>query len=132
MLVLELSLLLLYYASTTIPPHLQLSSRNERTMPHGSFERLKTSENNFNRSGFSQVFSIQVSSNSKGFRFRSLPALHIQNLSNRCRHEYKLQFHEFIKFYFWRVFDIWHVCHSSKAGQPAKASSTKALVFNIN
>ena len=32
-------------------------------------------------------FSMEVSANSHNFRFR-LPALHIQNLSNRCRHTY--------------------------------------------
>jgi hypothetical protein len=32
-------------------------------------------------------FSMEVSANSHNFRFR-LPALHIQNLSNRCRHKY--------------------------------------------
>jgi hypothetical protein len=30
-------------------------------------------------------FSMEVSADSLNFRFR-LPALHIQNLSNRCRH----------------------------------------------
>ena len=37
--------------------------------------------------GYFPRFSLQVSSKSHNFRFR-LPALHIQNLSNHCRHKY--------------------------------------------
>ena len=36
-------------------------------------------------------FSMEVFENSHNFRFR-LPVLHIQNLSNRCRHKYDSSF----------------------------------------
>ena len=44
-------------------------------------------KNKFNQSDFTS-FSIQVSAYSHNFHFRSLSALHFQNLSNRCRHKY--------------------------------------------
>ena len=43
-------------------------------------------KNKFNQGDFTR-FSIQVFENFHNFRFR-LPVLHIQNLSNRCRHNY--------------------------------------------
>ena len=49
--------------------------------------RLKPAENKFTQSGLTS-FSMQVSANSNSFRFRLCQALHIQNLSNRCRYKY--------------------------------------------
>ena len=61
----------------------------------------------------SRVF--QVSANSKNFRFRLLHELHIQNLSNHCRHKYDPSFHEFFESHFWRGFAIWPICAHSCA-----------------
>jgi hypothetical protein len=46
--------------------------------------------------------SLEVSANSHNFRFR-LPALHIQNLSNRCRHNYDQSISQNFESRFWRV-----------------------------
>ena len=54
---------------------------------HSSPKRLKPAENKFTQSYFTS-FSIQVSANSHNFRFRSLRVLHIQKISNCCRHKY--------------------------------------------
>jgi hypothetical protein len=54
---------------------------------HGGSKKLKPAENKFTQSDFTN-YSMQVTANSHNFRFRSLCALHIQNLSNRCRHVY--------------------------------------------
>ena len=53
---------------------------------HSGSKLLKLAENKFTQCDFTS-FSMQVSANSHNFRFR-LPAFHIQNLSNRCRHKY--------------------------------------------
>ena len=58
----------------------------------------------------SQVFPFKFLQIQKGSVSDHCLHYIIQNLSNRCRHKYDLQFHEFIKFYFWRVFYIWHYC----------------------
>ena len=52
--------------------------------------------------GFHQYFKISFCTNSLDFRFRSLHALHIQNMSNSCS-----QFHESFKSHYWRVFAIY-------------------------
>ena len=57
-------------------------------------------------------FSIEVFANSHNFRFR-LPALHIQNLSKRCRHKYDQSISRIFESRFWRVFDNWPNCESS-------------------
>ena len=44
-------------------------------------------------------------------RFRSLQAIHIQNLSNRCRHKYdRVNFTNFSNLTFCRVFVVWPNC----------------------
>jgi hypothetical protein len=43
------------------------------------------------------------------FRFR-MAELHIQNLSNRCRHKHDLSISRIMKIYFWRVFTISSSC----------------------
>ena len=43
-------------------------------------------KNNFAQGAFTS-FSMEVSANSHNFRFR-VPEIHIQNLSDRCRHKY--------------------------------------------
>ena len=53
---------------------------------HSGSKRLKPAENEFNQSDFTS-FSLQVTAISHNFRFRSLRTLHIQNLSNHCRHK---------------------------------------------
>ena len=52
-------------------------------------------KNRFTQGDFTR-FSMQVSENSHNFRFR-LPVLHIQNLSNRCRHKYDPPISRFFK-----------------------------------
>ena len=53
---------------------------------HSGSKRLKPAENKFTQSDFTS-FSLQVSAISHNFRFRSLRPLHIQKLSNHCRHK---------------------------------------------
>jgi hypothetical protein len=55
----------------------------------------------------SRIFPKQVSADINYFRFRWLCALHIQNLSNCCRHKYNLTISRVFKFIFWRIFAIW-------------------------
>jgi hypothetical protein len=43
-------------------------------------------KHNFAQGDFTS-FSMEISANSHNFRFR-VPEIHIQNLSNRCRHKY--------------------------------------------
>ena len=47
---------------------------------------------------------MQVSAYSNSFRFRPFCALHIQNLSNRCKHKIDPSISRFFKSNFWRVF----------------------------
>ena len=54
-------------------------------------------------------FSMKVSANSHNFRFQ-LPALHIQNLSNRCRHKYYQSISQIFESCFWRGFTVWPNC----------------------
>ena len=57
-------------------------------------------------------FSMQVSANLHNFRFR-LPALHIQNLSNFCRHKYDPSISRFFfKLVFGGFFVIWLNCET--------------------
>ena len=55
-------------------------------------------------------FSIQVLEDWLDFCFRSLHALHIENLSNCCRHKYDQSISRIFEFYFWRDFAIWPNC----------------------
>ena len=55
----------------------------------------------------SRIFPKQVSADINYFRFRWLCALHIQNLSNCCRHKYNLTISRVFKFIFWRICAIW-------------------------
>ena len=81
---------------------------------HSSSIMLKPAENKFNRSGFTR-FNMQVSSNSKRFLFRLLPSLHIQNLSNRCRHEYDPSISQIFKIKFLAGFcNLDQLCEGSQ------------------
>ena len=54
---------------------------------------------------------IQIQIDLQHFRFRSLHALHFQNLSNRCTGISMIcQFHDFFESHFWRVFAIQPIC----------------------
>ena len=50
---------------------------------------------------------MQVSAYSNSFRFRSFRTLHIQNLSNRCRHKYDQSISRIFQSNFWQVFAVW-------------------------
>ena len=52
-------------------------------------------------------FFFRISAYSNDFRFRSLHALHIQNLSYCCRHKCNQSISRIFKFDFWRIFSIW-------------------------
>ena len=62
-------------------------------------------KNKFTQGAFTR-FSMQVSENFHIFRFR-LPVIHIQNLSNRCRHKYDPSISRVFQSNFWQVFDVW-------------------------
>jgi hypothetical protein len=51
-----------------------------------------------------------LNAHSNSFRFQSLRALHIQNLSNHCRHKYDPSISRIFQSNFWQVFDVWHNC----------------------
>ena len=81
---------------------------------HGGSKRLKSAQNKFTQSDFTN-FSMQVSENSNNFRFHSLHALRIQNLSNRCRYDNDPSISwVFLNSHFWRFFDIWPNCAAQR------------------
>ena len=55
-------------------------------------------------------FSEIMSTDTHNFRFWSLHTLHIEYLSNCCRHKYDQSISRFFEFYFWRDFSIWPNC----------------------
>ena len=68
---------------------------------------LKTAKNKFSDSldVIFTNFSKQISEDPLNLRFRSFQAIHIQNLSNRCRHKYDcVNFTTFSNLTFCRVF----------------------------
>ena len=57
------------------------------------------------------IFSKQISEDPLNLCFLSLQAIHIQNLSNRCRHKYDhVNFTNFSNLTFCRVFEVWPNC----------------------
>ena len=80
-----------------------------RAPPHSGSKRLKPAENKFTQSGFTNS-SMQIPAYSDSFRFRSYLALHIQNMSNCCRHKYDPSISRFFQSNFWRVSEIWPNC----------------------
>ena len=58
-------------------------------------------------------FSKTVSGFSIDFRFRSLQALHILNLSSCCRHKCYQSISRNFESSFWQVFAIWNHCASA-------------------
>ena len=73
-------------------------------------------KNRFTQGDFTR-FSMQVSENSHNFRFR-LPVLHIQNLSNHCRHKYDPSISQFFEILFLAGFcNLEPLCAKFKTGQ---------------
>ena len=52
-------------------------------------------------------FPKQIPAYPHSFRFRSLYALDIQNLSNRCSNKYDPSISRNFVYHFWRVFAFW-------------------------
>ena len=79
---------------------------------HSGSKWQKTAEKKFTQSNF-MSFSMQVSANLHNFRFR-LPALHIQNLSNLCKHKYDPSISRvfFCNLVFGGFFVIWPNCET--------------------
>ena len=88
------------------------SGRRRWTAQSGS-NSLKLAGNMFAHSDFTS-YSKQVSASSLNFHFRSYPALHIQNLSNRCRDMYGQSNSRIFKSTFWRGFAIWSNCVAAR------------------
>ena len=75
---------------------------------------------------------MQVSAYSNSFRFRLSRAIHIQNLSNRCRHKYDPSISQFFQSNFWRVFDVWHNCALGGAKPtPAMTEGVRGLEVSV-
>ena len=96
-------------------------------LAHSGSNWLKPAKNKFTWCYFTR-FSMQVSSNSHNFRFRSLCALHIQNLSNCCRHNYDPSISRIFHSNIWRVFDIWTKCVAQCSG--GVANHTLMLIYD--
>ena len=85
------------------------ATEQNRWLAHSGSKWLKSVKNKFLQSDFTS-FSIKVSAYSPNFRFRSLSALHFQNLSNRCRHKYDTSISRDFQSNVWRVFDVKSNC----------------------
>jgi len=83
---------------------------------HSGSKWRKPAENKLTPGDFTS-FSICVSAILHNFRYR-FPALHIQNLSNHCRHEYDSSISRiFTKSRFGQAFAIWPNCARPGGGQ---------------
>ena len=111
---------------TIVDSHLKRSSMNRKVrlekkerisscrLGHSGFKRIKPAESKFTQSDVTSFYR-QVFANLHNFRFRSFCVLHIQNLSNRCRHRYDLSTSQNFQCNFWWIFPIWPNC----LGQPS-------------
>ena len=70
-----------------LPARLPLPPVGLDCQPPQALPPLKLAENNVTQIDFTN-FCKRVSVSSNSIRFRSWRALHIRNLSNRCKHEY--------------------------------------------
>ena len=73
---------------------------------HSGFKWLKPAKNKLFRSDFTN-FSRSITSKLHHFRFRWL---HIQILSNWCKHKCDQSLSQILIYNFWRIFVIWNLC----------------------
>ena len=105
--------------------------RGAAAVAHIGFKRQKPAKNKLTWSDFTN-FSMQVSAYSDSFRFRSFRALHIQNLSNSCRHKYDPSISQFFQSNFWQVFDVWHNCAEESYMSQAQISYTTHSTVQVS